>query len=368
MRPDSSSTPPPRGFKEGAQSTLPSGKRLRRLASGSLAVSGVALLFKKVNDFVIWMGEIGEGIKYFDWIRNRFPGFGGADPETARTASERVGDGSSFSPADGTPLTPNVVPPAPDPTSLATQLGSLAGSAVNLGAIIAAVAVPVAVVATVIRSDPPPADPVTDVVASATPTSLVRQLVEVQPTITSTRAIVIDPIRGATVEVVDTPTTVTETIRITVTATARPTSAVAITAAPTGSTPTPTASATPGIARGTVIVTIAPTRTPTPEATATIAPTLEPTAEPTATETPEPTTPTYDPRVKVCSVIERSVPADLIDRARRDPATVGGWEQRCNPNAPPGPMNGLRYSLNLVDNNKDYHPTFNGLTFKCGCQ
>ena len=40
----------------------------------------------------------------------------------------------------------------------------------------------------------------------------------------------------------------------------------------------------------------------------------------------------------------------------------------CNPNAPIGPQNLYRDKLTLQDVNKPYHPIFNRLQWKCGCQ
>jgi hypothetical protein len=86
-------------------------------------------------------------------------------------------------------------------------------------------------------------------------------------------------------------------------------------------------------------------------------------AAPTVTPPPSPT-----PIVgRICDFAARRVPAVTLDNAVANPETIAGWNERCNPNVPPGPANGLRTWLSLRNVGVPYDPQFNPLVYKCGC-
>jgi hypothetical protein len=104
--------------------------------------------------------------------------------------------------------------------------------------------------------------------------------------------------------------------------------------------------------------------TPTVLPTRTLVPTRTP--EPTKTIPPPTVTPTPPP-ARACPQIVGRVPAPVIADALANPEKVGGWLQRCNPGAPPGPLNGPRTWLGLKNGGQPFHLLFNGVQFKCGC-
>lgn len=108
-----------------------------------------------------------------------------------------------------------------------------------------------------------------------------------------------------------------------------------------------------------------PTATPLP--TPTLTPTAAPpTAVPSATRVPLPTA--TPPTANVCPKLGARVPAAAINQALANPPAVGGWLVLCNPNRPPGPLNGLRNWLSPRNPAQAFHPLFNGLEWKCGCR
>ncbi len=146
-------------------------------------------------------------------------------------------------------------------------------------------------------------------------------------------------------------------------------------------------SARPGVAAGPVAAPRAlVTPTATPEASATPEPTLPPTAPPSPTPTattavPTPTRPTATPAaptpqpspapggdIRICAGIAVRVPATALNAKLSDPSRINGWGQRCSPNQPASPWNGLRTSLTLQYASQPYNPLFNDLVLKCGCR
>jgi hypothetical protein len=65
---------------------------------------------------------------------------------------------------------------------------------------------------------------------------------------------------------------------------------------------------------------------------------------------------------------ERHVPAEAIAAKLANPTRLAGWGQRCFPNVPAYPWNTLRMSLMLQNPSQPYHPLFNDIVLKCGCQ
>ncbi len=109
-----------------------------------------------------------------------------------------------------------------------------------------------------------------------------------------------------------------------------------------------------------------PTVSPQPSPTAVAAtPTAVP-PTPTAAPTGWPTVPPAGPIL--CTQTEGKVPAALLAAAMANPASIGGYGQLCRRNVPPGPFNGTRRSLTLLNNALPFHPLFNPLTFQCGCR
>jgi hypothetical protein len=105
--------------------------------------------------------------------------------------------------------------------------------------------------------------------------------------------------------------------------------------------------------------------TPTPFATTVPTPTAT-RVGPGPTRTPAPTaTPSAGPAP--CPGLRGRVPDAVILDALANPDHIGGWGQRCQPNLPPGPTNGLRTRLTIQQTGKPYHPLFNGLVYRCGC-
>jgi hypothetical protein len=100
-----------------------------------------------------------------------------------------------------------------------------------------------------------------------------------------------------------------------------------------------------------------PVNTPDPNVTpATPTPTRE------ATPVPPPAA-----RAKMCPGLDNKVPRAVIDNALANPSTIQGWDQTCNPNLPPSPVNGLREQLGLQNPSVNFHPLFNSVVYKCGC-
>jgi hypothetical protein len=102
--------------------------------------------------------------------------------------------------------------------------------------------------------------------------------------------------------------------------------------------------------------------TPTPGPTNTPAP--RPTAGPGGGGGGVPwTPPAAEPAA--CPKLQGRVPDAVVQ------ATLGNAPSDymlCNPNAPISPQNLYRDKLSLQDMNKPYHPIFNRLQWKCGCQ
>ncbi len=134
-------------------------------------------------------------------------------------------------------------------------------------------------------------------------------------------------------------------------------------------TATPETSATPE-------PTVPPTPSPLPSATPT-ATTAVP-ARPTATATPTPAPATATPmhlsptpsggEIRVCAGIAMRVPVTALSAKLSNPNRINGWGQRCSPNQPASPWNGLRTSLTLQYASQPYNPLFNDLVLKCGCR
>ena len=66
-----------------------------------------------------------------------------------------------------------------------------------------------------------------------------------------------------------------------------------------------------------------------------------------------------------CPQIQGRVPDAAVQAMLGNPPSE---PMLCNPNAPIGPHNLYRDKLALQDGNKPYHPIFNRLQWKCGCQ
>lgn len=111
---------------------------------------------------------------------------------------------------------------------------------------------------------------------------------------------------------------------------------------------------------------VPPTPTVSPQPSPTTAPPTP--AAPTATARPTgwPTVPPEGPIL--CVQVESKVPAARLAAAMANPASVGGYDQPCRRNLPPGPFNGKRRALTLLNGALPYHPLFNPLTFQCGCR
>ena len=104
---------------------------------------------------------------------------------------------------------------------------------------------------------------------------------------------------------------------------------------------------------------------------------VQPTATPGPTNTPAPTrTPggpggstdpwmPPSPEFESCPQLQGRVPDAAVQAALGNPPSS---PMLCNPNVPIGPTNLYRDKLSLQDNNKPYHPIFNRLQWKCGCQ
>ena len=74
------------------------------------------------------------------------------------------------------------------------------------------------------------------------------------------------------------------------------------------------------------------------------------------------------PPPETCDIAKSKVPGAVLADAFANPATVAGYGLRCNPNLPAGPFNLERNSLTLRNPGLPYHPLFNGVIWKCGCQ
>ncbi|MEO8082801.1 MAG: hypothetical protein ABI780_03200 [Ardenticatenales bacterium] len=101
-----------------------------------------------------------------------------------------------------------------------------------------------------------------------------------------------------------------------------------------------------------------PTNTPVP-------------GQPTTTPRPSPTQgalPTPDGSVLACASLEVKAPAAAIAQALSAPASLNGYMMPCNPNVPISPVNPLRRYLTLRNINLPYHPLYNGMILRCGCQ
>lgn len=350
---------PASGFREGLRSTTPDGSQLRRLATGSALLSVLPFLMKSANALLVWIGGIGDGLHYLSaWARSLFgPGHRPAGADGSGTAPVTAKHGHGSSPIVGGGRT------FAQPATLGTLAGRLVGTTATVGVIGVAVALPIVVMLKVLplKAQLPKDGPS---MAEASPTTFVARFVEIAPSSTIPPRESMRP-ELPTSETIILPSPTSGMTVISVTATAAPTASDGV--LPTR-TPTESPTATSGIAIRTVVATLPPaTRQPTS------APTLQqptdvPTTPPSVTPTSPPPTITPDPRVQVCdSIIHRSVPAEVIEQARYHPDAIGGWDVLCNPNAPSGPFNGRRRSLNLIDGGKPYHPVYNSLIFKCGC-
>lgn len=93
---------------------------------------------------------------------------------------------------------------------------------------------------------------------------------------------------------------------------------------------------------------------------------LRPTPEPTSSApTPEPG---GGAEPVVCASTSRLAPAAAIASALANPDSVHGWGERCVPGRPAGPFNPLRRALGVRNAAQPYHPLFNALIWRCGCQ
>jgi hypothetical protein len=77
---------------------------------------------------------------------------------------------------------------------------------------------------------------------------------------------------------------------------------------------------------------------------------------------------THAGAISLDSALPKRVPAAVLNAAAAKPESISGYGQAANPNIPVGPMNAMRTCLTLVDRGKPWHPLFNGLVFKAGCQ
>jgi hypothetical protein len=100
-------------------------------------------------------------------------------------------------------------------------------------------------------------------------------------------------------------------------------------------------------------------------------------ASPTATATH--TTPTASapptahptgapPAVRVCPVVSQRVPAVVVANALANPQRVYGWGMPVDPGKPVSPANPLRTSLSLRNVGIPYHPIWNSVVWRSGCQ
>ena len=108
-----------------------------------------------------------------------------------------------------------------------------------------------------------------------------------------------------------------------------------------------------------------PTATPSPLPSTTVAPSPPPAtpgAAPPSTATPG------SPAVPVSRNVRERIPPSVIAWALANPEKVGGWNQLERPGLPPGPYNRRRTCLSLQNPSAPYHPIFNGLVFRAGCQ
>lgn len=105
-----------------------------------------------------------------------------------------------------------------------------------------------------------------------------------------------------------------------------------------------------------------------------VPPTATRAAAPTRTPGPggEPTsvvpTPTLMTEPMICDNIKSRVPNAVLNDAATAPDKIAGYKQPCNPNLPPGVNNPLRHYLGLRNPAAAYHPLFNGVIWRCGCQ
>lgn len=91
-----------------------------------------------------------------------------------------------------------------------------------------------------------------------------------------------------------------------------------------------------------------------------------PTPTPTASVKAEGTPPVE--LAKTCPQIEGKAPADVIQKAMDDPASVGGWGELLDPGKPYNELsNPYRTSLTLQNQGVPYNPMSNSLVFKAGC-
>jgi hypothetical protein len=120
--------------------------------------------------------------------------------------------------------------------------------------------------------------------------------------------------------------------------------------------------------------------TPMPTLPPTAVPTLPPSATPRPTDTAWPTTPptstpaptaTAAPTSAVdciCRTVYRRVPPQVIADAAANPGRFDGWQKPLNPGKRPGPNNPLRTCLSLRNVSNPYHPLWNAVVWRVGCQ
>jgi hypothetical protein len=66
--------------------------------------------------------------------------------------------------------------------------------------------------------------------------------------------------------------------------------------------------------------------------------------------------------------LERKVPAESLDAALADPASISGFGQLRDPGKPHGPYNGYRTCLVLQKSSTPWHPLHNSLVLRASCQ
>lgn len=91
-------------------------------------------------------------------------------------------------------------------------------------------------------------------------------------------------------------------------------------------------------------------------------------ATPRPTNTSAGPLPTADASVSACPQAESKVPAAALAQALSNPASLSGFNTPCNPNVPQSPVNPIRRHVSLRNVNLPYHPLYNGLILRCGCQ
>ena len=103
--------------------------------------------------------------------------------------------------------------------------------------------------------------------------------------------------------------------------------------------------------------------TPVPPTVTTEPGTPGPTVPAPTTAPPMPTT----VGAIACPGLELYVPDLAITAGLAGAATISGWGERCYPNSPPSPWNGIKHYLSIRNPGSTYHPIYNGLVYKCGC-